>query len=134
MRTFVEYINTFLKLKAEASLYPSWVRTPDDEDLYIREFYHSEGIQLDKDCGNTHISFLFSSPFHIITPNIHPYTDPDNSCLTISSFQSSVTHHNITLWLPPSLSTSANYTALLWAPSKTTHVNKPRPLTLPANQ
>jgi len=25
---FVEYINTFLKLKQEASGYPSWVRTP----------------------------------------------------------------------------------------------------------
>jgi len=43
---FVEYINTFLKLKAEASGYPSWFRTPDDEDLYIRQFYQSEGIQL----------------------------------------------------------------------------------------
>jgi hypothetical protein len=32
---FVVYINTFLKLKAEASEYPSWVRTPDDEDRYI---------------------------------------------------------------------------------------------------
>ena len=28
---FVEYINTFLKLKAEASGYPSCVRTPEDE-------------------------------------------------------------------------------------------------------
>jgi len=46
---FVEYINTFLKLKQEASGYPSWVRTPDDEDLFIRQFYQSEGIQLDKD-------------------------------------------------------------------------------------
>ena len=46
---FVQYINTFLKLKAEASGYPSGVRTPDDEDLYIRQFYHSEGIQLDRD-------------------------------------------------------------------------------------
>jgi hypothetical protein len=45
---FAEYINTFLKLKAEASGYPSLVRTPDDE-LYIRQFYQSEGIQLDKD-------------------------------------------------------------------------------------
>jgi hypothetical protein len=27
---FVEYINTFLKVKAEASGYPSWVLTPDD--------------------------------------------------------------------------------------------------------
>jgi len=46
----VEYVNTFLKLKAEASGYPSWVRTADDEDLYIRQFYQSEGIQLNKDC------------------------------------------------------------------------------------
>jgi hypothetical protein len=46
---FVDYINTFLKLKAEASGYPSWVRTPDDEDLYIRQFYQSGGIRLDKD-------------------------------------------------------------------------------------
>jgi hypothetical protein len=29
----VEYINTFLKLKQEASGYPDWVRTPDDENL-----------------------------------------------------------------------------------------------------
>jgi hypothetical protein len=28
---FVDYINTFLKLKTEASGYPSSVRTPDDE-------------------------------------------------------------------------------------------------------
>ena len=27
---FVEYINTFLKLKTEASGYPSWVLTPSD--------------------------------------------------------------------------------------------------------
>ena len=32
---FVQYNNTFLKLKAEASGYPSWVRTPADEDRYI---------------------------------------------------------------------------------------------------
>jgi hypothetical protein len=46
---FVEYINTFLKLKAEASGYPSWVRCPEDEDRYIQSFYESEGIRLDKD-------------------------------------------------------------------------------------
>jgi hypothetical protein len=44
---FVEYINTFLKLKAEASGYPNWIRTRTDEELYIRQFYQSEGIQLD---------------------------------------------------------------------------------------
>jgi hypothetical protein len=28
---FVDYINTFLKLKADASGYPSWVQSPEDE-------------------------------------------------------------------------------------------------------
>jgi hypothetical protein len=46
---FADYINTFLKLKAQASGYPSWVRTPDDEDSYIRQFQESEGILLNKD-------------------------------------------------------------------------------------
>ena len=46
---FVEYIDTFLKLKAEASGYPSWVRTPADEDRYIEMFRQSEGVRLDKD-------------------------------------------------------------------------------------
>jgi len=46
---FLEYIDTFLKLKAEASGYPSWVRTPADEDRYIEEFRQSEGILFDKD-------------------------------------------------------------------------------------
>jgi hypothetical protein len=46
---FVQYINTFLKLKAEGSDYPSWVRSLEDEDPYIRSFYESEGIQLNKD-------------------------------------------------------------------------------------
>jgi len=46
---FVDYINTFLKLKAEASGYPSWVRTADDEDRYIDQFCQSEGIRLDRD-------------------------------------------------------------------------------------
>jgi hypothetical protein len=45
---FEEYINTFLKLKAENSGFPSWVRTPDDEDQYIRQFYQSKGIQLER--------------------------------------------------------------------------------------
>jgi len=31
-RLFMDYINTFLKLKSEASGYTSWVRTLDDED------------------------------------------------------------------------------------------------------
>ena len=39
---FVEYINAFLKLKTEASGYPSWVRTSEDEDSYINAFMASE--------------------------------------------------------------------------------------------
>jgi len=35
---FVEYIKTSLKLKAEASGFPSWVRSPSDEERYIEEF------------------------------------------------------------------------------------------------
>ena len=45
---FVEYNDTFLKLKAEASGYPSWVQTPSDEDRYIEEFRKNEGIILNK--------------------------------------------------------------------------------------
>ena len=41
---FVEYVNTFLKLKAEASGYPSWVRTPTDRDRYIETFWQSEDV------------------------------------------------------------------------------------------
>jgi hypothetical protein len=42
-------LNTFLKLKAEASGYPNWVQYPTDEDPYISEFQASEGILLDRD-------------------------------------------------------------------------------------
>jgi hypothetical protein len=44
----VDYINTFLKLKAEASGYPSWVRRPEDDGPYIHSFRESEVIELDK--------------------------------------------------------------------------------------
>jgi hypothetical protein len=46
---FAQYINTFLKMKAEASGYPNWVQCPADEDRYISEFQASEGILLDAD-------------------------------------------------------------------------------------
>jgi hypothetical protein len=45
---FGDYINTFLKLKAEASVYPSWVRGPEDEERYVKSFWQSEGIRLDR--------------------------------------------------------------------------------------
>jgi hypothetical protein len=44
---FVDYIVTFFKLKADASGYPNWVRTADDEDRYIVLFYQNECIRLE---------------------------------------------------------------------------------------
>ena len=47
---FQEYVNTWLKIKQEASGWPSWVG--DDEtkrQQYIREYYEHEGIQLEYD-------------------------------------------------------------------------------------
>jgi hypothetical protein len=44
----VDYINTFLQQKAEASGCPSWVRNPEDEERYIHSFRESEGIGVDK--------------------------------------------------------------------------------------
>ena len=49
MAVSAQYIDTFLKLKAEASGHPKWVRCPEVENRYISEFNKSEGIQLDKD-------------------------------------------------------------------------------------
>ena len=46
---FAVYTNTFLKFKAEASGYPKWVRTPEDEERYIETFYAREGVLLDRD-------------------------------------------------------------------------------------
>jgi len=46
---FAKYIDTFLKLKTEASGYPDWVQTPEYDDRYIANFYASEGIRIDKD-------------------------------------------------------------------------------------
>jgi len=46
---FVQYIDTFLKMKTEASGYPDWVRTSEDQDRYVDNFYASEGILLDKE-------------------------------------------------------------------------------------
>jgi hypothetical protein len=41
---FVDYINTFLKPKAEVSGYTTWVRSPEDKERYIHPFRESERI------------------------------------------------------------------------------------------
>jgi len=40
---FVDYINTLMKLKAEASGYPGWVLNPEDDELYVETFWKNEG-------------------------------------------------------------------------------------------
>ncbi|XP_044005444.1 uncharacterized protein LOC122850350 [Aphidius gifuensis] len=46
---FTGYINTFLKIKQEASGYPSWVKTESDKDQYIEEYFQAENIKIDKE-------------------------------------------------------------------------------------
>ncbi|XP_067678388.1 uncharacterized protein [Haliotis asinina] len=46
---FTDYINTFLKLKQQASGWPVWCETEDDKEKYIADYREKEGIQLDKD-------------------------------------------------------------------------------------
>ena len=45
---FTEYINTFLKLKQEASGYPTHIKTEEEKQAYIQEYLDHEGILLDK--------------------------------------------------------------------------------------
>ena len=45
---FSDHINTFLKLKAEANGYPSWVRNHEDEECYIDTFNAREGVLMDR--------------------------------------------------------------------------------------
>ena len=46
---FADYINTILKLKAEASGYPRWVRNPEDEERCVENFKAREGVWFDRD-------------------------------------------------------------------------------------
>ena len=46
---FKEYVNTFLKIKQEASGYPSDCVTDEQKQRYIDLYYEREGIRLDPD-------------------------------------------------------------------------------------
>lgn len=43
-KLFSEYVKTFLRLKQQASGYPSFVVTDAEKETYIREYYEKEGI------------------------------------------------------------------------------------------
>ena len=44
---FTGYIDKFLKLKQQASGWPSWCVNEEDRQRYIDEYQHREGIRLD---------------------------------------------------------------------------------------
>ena len=46
---FKEYVNTFLKIKQEASGYPKDCVTDEQKQRYIDDYYEHEGIRLDPD-------------------------------------------------------------------------------------
>jgi len=45
---FVQYIDKILKSKVEASGSPGWAQSPEDEDKFVKHFFESKGIELDK--------------------------------------------------------------------------------------
>ena len=45
---FTSYVNCMLKIKQEASGFPSWVQSEEAKELYIKEYNEKEGIMLDK--------------------------------------------------------------------------------------
>ena len=44
---FTDYVNTFLKMKQEASGWPEWCQSENDKWRYIRDYHEKEGILLD---------------------------------------------------------------------------------------
>jgi hypothetical protein len=40
---FTEYVNTFLKIKQEASSWPEWCKTKEDQQMYINNYYEKRG-------------------------------------------------------------------------------------------
>jgi hypothetical protein len=44
---FADYVDAFLKLKQEASGYPSWCHTPEDQQKFKEKYREQEGITLD---------------------------------------------------------------------------------------
>ena len=46
---FADYVNTWLKIKQEASGWPSDCRNEDQKRAYIQQYYEKEGIWLEYD-------------------------------------------------------------------------------------
>lgn len=50
---FEEYVNTFLKIKAESSGFPQGVQTDEQRREFIEQYFHKEGIRLDPEAMHT---------------------------------------------------------------------------------
>ena len=46
---FESYVNQFIKIKQENSGYPSDVKTEEEKQIYIQDYYQNEGVLLDYD-------------------------------------------------------------------------------------
>ena len=46
---FADYVDTWLKIKQEASGWPRWCRTDAQKDQFVRQYEEHEGIRLDRD-------------------------------------------------------------------------------------
>ncbi len=46
---FAKYINTFLKFKQEVSGPPEWIKTENDMDQYVDQYFEKEGVPLDRE-------------------------------------------------------------------------------------
>ena len=44
-----DYINTFMKIEQEASGPPDWIKTEENAEKYIRDYFEKEGIQMTTD-------------------------------------------------------------------------------------
>ena len=65
---FTGYVNTFLKIKQEASGWPEWCQSEEDKQLYIEKFYNTEGIcleysKIEKNPGLRSLSKLMLNSF-----------------------------------------------------------------------
>lgn len=43
---FTKYVNTFLKIKQEASGWPDWCKSEEDRQKYVDDYFEKEGIRL----------------------------------------------------------------------------------------
>jgi hypothetical protein len=94
---FTEYINTFLKMKQEASGWPSWCTTEKHRHKYIKDYFEKEGIFLDfpkieKNPGLRSLAKLMLNSFwgkfgqRTNLPQLEYVSDPSflNSCIIVT--------------------------------------------------